>query len=283
MCRSPVLPVLFFAVFVFDFAGIVEAPYDAAGIAHGQGKGGNIPGDNAAGSYDAIVADGDAGEDTHLCAYPYVVAHTDGIGVFQTAVARFGLERVSGRVETATGADKDIVAEDDGGAVEDDSVYVHVEIFTDFDVVAVIACERLLDEKLPARASQQPAQQGGALLGTAGREPVVFMTEFLAPEAFGQQGGVVVGIVPFAPAAFFFFRFHVCFFFEGGGGVEAEDGYRFFRAATARMTPRATPRRAAKSTRISDGRRKVTVWAGNQNSGIVFLKTKFHCTCQFSS
>ena len=98
------------------------------------------------------------------------------------------------------------------GAVENDEIVVGVKVLPEPDVVAVIACERLLDEKLPARASQQPAQQGGALLGTAGREPVVFMTEFLAPEAFGQQGGVVVGIIPFAPAAFFFFRFHVCFF-----------------------------------------------------------------------
>ena len=47
------------------------------------------------------------------------------------------------------------------------------------------------------------------------------------------------------------------------------------------MIPNATPSRAANKIRLSAGNRNVTVCAGIQKSGIVFLKTKFHCTFQF--
>ena len=50
----------------------------------------------------------------------------------------------------------------------------------------------------------------------------------------------------------------------------------------ASRTPKATPRRAAKRTRVSPGNKKVIVWAGYQKKGMVFLKTKPHCTRQFN-
>ena len=55
----------------------------------------------------------------------------------------------------------------------------------------------------------------------------------------------------------------------------------FIRAAIAKSTPRTTPKMAAKSTRISPGRRNVIVCAGYQKKGIGFLKTKFHWEFQF--
>ena len=57
----------------------------------------------------------------------------------------------------------------------------------------------------------------------------------------------------------------------------------FFLIDTAKSTPSTMPSNAAKSTRCSDGNKNVIVWAGYQKNGIVFLNTKPHCACQFSS
>lgn len=55
----------------------------------------------------------------------------------------------------------------------------------------------------------------------------------------------------------------------------------FFRAAMASRIPSTTPNKAAHNARMLPGNINVIVWAGNQNNGIVFLNTKFHCTSQF--
>ena len=47
----------------------------------------------------------------HPRSYPYVVAHSDGMNPLKPYVAALGIERVLGSVETATGADKHMVAE----------------------------------------------------------------------------------------------------------------------------------------------------------------------------
>ena len=47
-----------------------------------------------------------------------------------------------------------------------------------------------------------------------------------------------------------------------------------------KINPNTTPKKAAKSTWKSAGNRKVMVCAGYQKSGMVFLKTKPHCTSQ---
>lgn len=39
---------------------------------------------------------------------------------------------------------------------------------------------------------------------------------------------------------------------------------------------------AANNTRMSGGSRKVMVWAGYQNKGMVFLNTKLQSTAQFN-
>ena len=59
--------------------------------------------------------------------------------------------------------------------------------------------------------------------------------------------------------------------------------YLLFLIDTASKTPRTIPSSAAKSTRCSEGKRKVMVCAGYQKKGIVFLKTKPHCACQLIS
>ena len=58
--------------------------------------------------------------------------------------------------------------------------------------------------------------------------------------------------------------------------------YRGRRAPIAKSTPSTTPSKAANKTLILPGKRKVTVCAGNQKNGIVFLNTKPHNACQFN-
>ena len=58
--------------------------------------------------------------------------------------------------------------------------------------------------------------------------------------------------------------------------IVSSNYFLLLTAATARITPRATPNRAAKRTLISCGRRNVIVCAGYQKKGIVFLNTKPH-------
>lgn len=62
----------------------------------------------------------------------------------------------------------------------------------------------------------------------------------------------------------------------GGGCLSKAQISYFFCAASASRIPSATPSSAAKSTCKSLGNRNVMVWAGNQNNGMVFLKTKLH-------
>ena len=56
--------------------------------------------------------------------------------------------------------------------------------------------------------------------------------------------------------------------------------YIYFFIDTASRTPNAMPNNAANNTRCSGGSRKVMVWAGYQNRGMVFLNTNPHWACQ---
>ena len=51
--------------------------------------------------------------------------------------------------------------------------------------------------------------------------------------------------------------------------------------AMLNINPKAIPNKAANKTWYSFGKMNVSVCAGIQNSGMVFLNTKFHCTSQF--
>lgn len=63
---------------------------------------------------------------------------------------------MAGRIETAVGGDEHMVAEADLGLVQDDAIHVGIEVFADFDVVAVVAEEGLLYQEVfprfPSRA-----------------------------------------------------------------------------------------------------------------------------------
>ena len=63
--------------------------------------------------------------------------------------------------------------------------------------------------------------------------------------------------------------------------VDCPENRFYLLAAKARIIPSTTPKNAANNTWYSPGNMKVTVCAGTQKKGMVFLNTKFHCTRQF--
>lgn len=122
----------------------------------------------ASGSNGAVVADCHAGEDADVCSDPHVVAHGDGMCIFQSGVAQVGFQWMSGGVESAVGSYENVFSECDGCFIEDDKIYVGVEVFADVDIVAVVAIERLLYEKLLACRAKDVTQESCALIGAQG-------------------------------------------------------------------------------------------------------------------
>lgn len=170
-------------------------PDDAAGVAYGQRTGWNVSVDNTPGTDDAVVADGDAGQYADLRPDPHVVADGDGAGIFQPAVPLPDVERMAGRIETAVGGDEHMVAEADLGLVQDDAIHVGIEVFADFDVVAVVAEEGLLYQEVFPRFPQQGFQQLRPPPGFRRRQLVVCVALVFAQLPFGYQLRVVVGVV----------------------------------------------------------------------------------------
>ena len=78
--------------------------YHAAGVAGGDGVGGDVAYDYAARAYHAVVADGDAGTYYHSAADPDVVADSDGLGPLGAGVAGLGVEWMAGREDAHVGA-----------------------------------------------------------------------------------------------------------------------------------------------------------------------------------
>ena len=86
-------------------------------------------------------------------------------------------------------------AEADLGLVQDDAIHVGIEVFADFDVVAVVAEEGLLYQEVFPRFPQQGFQQLRPPPGFRRRQLVVCIALVLAQLPFGYQLRVVVGVV----------------------------------------------------------------------------------------
>lgn len=115
--------------------------------------------DHASGSDNRVVSDADSGQNDGAGSNPDIVSNRNRVGVFQTAVTLRGIQGMTGSVETAVRSYENVLSETDRCTVEQHAVYVHIKIFTDFDVVAVVAVERLFDEEVVSSLSEQTAQQ----------------------------------------------------------------------------------------------------------------------------
>ena len=99
----------------------------------------NIPGHDAACPYDHIAAYGHAWQHMDSAAEPDIVAHNDGMSVFQAGISPFCVNGVARSVESAVGGDEHVVPEYDFCRIEYHGVVIGEEVVADFDVVAVVA------------------------------------------------------------------------------------------------------------------------------------------------
>ena len=78
----------------------------------------------------------------YACSNPYIIAHSDGVGILQALIAAFGINRMTCGVEATVRSDKHIIAKSDFGTIENDGIVVGEEVLAYFDFVAIIAPER---------------------------------------------------------------------------------------------------------------------------------------------
>lgn len=118
-----------------------------AGIACGNHSGWNILCYDTAAANDDIAANGDTWQDLYSAAEPHIVADRDRTGIFQTLIAAFGVNRMSGGIKAAVWSNEHVVSKGHLCTIENDTVMVGKEVFTDFNVIAIVTPERRYDGK----------------------------------------------------------------------------------------------------------------------------------------
>ena len=101
-----------------------------AGIACCHGIVGNILYHDTAAADNYIGTDGDTRHHLDTSTYPHIVAHGDRIGILQSFVAPFRVNRVSCRMKSAVRSYKDIVAKRDLSRIKNYKIMVRIEVFS---------------------------------------------------------------------------------------------------------------------------------------------------------
>lgn len=73
---------------------------DPAGIPGCDDMAGNIMGYDGTGTYDNVIANGDARVDDNVAANPDIRSNGDRFGVFQIGIADCGVDGMTGRIDT---------------------------------------------------------------------------------------------------------------------------------------------------------------------------------------
>lgn len=141
-----------------------EVFYVVAWVAGGEGEGGDVFGDDAAGSDYGSFADCYSGEDDDIACYPYVVAHGYRTGTHYSAVTFLDVKRVDDCAEADVGSDEHIVADCDLGLVENGEVEIADEILSDADIETEIAVKGRIYYETVAHGSEESADNIPPLL-----------------------------------------------------------------------------------------------------------------------
>ena len=128
---------------------------DAARIARCHHHIGNIVRDHAARTDDHTRADMHAGADDALRTDPYVIANGDANAVFVARVTDFGMNGVTGGVNTHAGGKEAVVSDGDLGNVQNGAVEIGKKVFAHENVLAVIAVKGRIDHGRFIRAAKQ--------------------------------------------------------------------------------------------------------------------------------
>lgn len=175
----------------------------------------------------AVVADCHARQDSHRTAYPAVVADGHRLCPLFTRIALHGVGAVAGGVDRHVGSDESVVADGDGGFVENGAMEIGKETLAYANVLAIVAIERLIDEDLVVTGTEEGLEQLLALLEVGRLNVVVAPNQVLAGVEFVFEFGVA-GVIDL-PCEHLFFLGHrtkwlmcksTAFFLQRGRGGE---------------------------------------------------------------
>ena len=110
---------------------------------------------------------------------------------------------MAGGRNRAVRADKDVVADGDGRAVQNNEVVVRVEAAADADVLAVVHVERRLDHRVLAADAEKLLQKRRALLPLVPAQLIVLHAQVFRPCALVNQLRVVVCVVKLTQTGLF--------------------------------------------------------------------------------
>ena len=167
---------------------ILQLLDDTAGIAHGDGVAGDVPGDDRAGTDGHVVADGHARQDGHRAPDPHIVADGHRQCPFAARVTLNRVSTVAGRVDAHVRPDKAIVADGHQRLVKHREIEVGEEPFTHADVLAIVAKERLVDQDVViAHMPQQALQHRRAFSPLRRQQLIVAVNDILTLIQLLQQ------------------------------------------------------------------------------------------------
>ena len=105
--------------------------------------------------------------------------------------------------DRAVRADKDVVADGDGRAVQNNEVVVRIEAAADADVLAVVHVERRLDHRVLAADAEQLLQKRRALRALVPAQLIVIHAQVFRPCALVQQLRIVVCVIKLTQLSLF--------------------------------------------------------------------------------
>ena len=111
-------------------------------------------------------------------------------------------------IKSTVGSHEYIVAKLHLGSIQYHAVHIAIEVLSYLNVIAIVAIERLLYQKLLARLAQEFPQYLPSPLQVGRLHQIIFVADVLAHLSFLYQFPVIVGIIQHAPSTFFLFCHH---------------------------------------------------------------------------
>ena len=132
---------MLFVRFVFTF--ILSHPFNhLAWITCGNTICGNILYNNTASTNDNIISDSDSRHHLNTCTNPDIISHRNRISKFKALISTFCINWMSCSIKTTIRRNKDIVSKSYWSTVDNDSIMICKEVFSDAYIVTIVAPKR---------------------------------------------------------------------------------------------------------------------------------------------
>lgn len=196
-------------------ASAIDFSQDAAGRSDSYDVCGDVARDDAPGTDDRSISDGDARQYDDAAAEPAAASDVDGLCIRAPAIdaargipiGRQTVGELDGMcrcVKLDIRRDERVAADRDGVAIDEGAVHVDGHVVPDMDVAPIIAEERLADRDVRADVAEQLLQDA-VLLFFFLIAALVICTQQLARVLFEFQKNRVMAIIPLTSHTFFHF------------------------------------------------------------------------------